>query len=116
MALITVNGVALPTPSDFQASIMDISKAERNAAATMIIERIATKRKLEISYSYLSKSDASKVLNAVSPVFFAVTYIDPQTGGTRTGTFYCGDRDAGMIDFINGVPRYKNVKFNLIER
>mgnify|MGYP001061684196 CR=1 FL=1 len=116
MALITVNGVVLPTPTDFGVSIMDISKAERNAAGTMIIERITTKRKIALSWAYLSASDLSKVLNAVAPTFYNVTYLDPQTGGNRTGSFYCGDRDLGMIDFVNGVPRYKDIKFDLIER
>lgn len=116
MALVTANGVALPTPSDFQVGIMDVSKAERNAAGTMIIERITTKRKLSLSWMYLSATDLSTVLNAVSPVFYDVTYFDPQTGGNRTGSFYCGDRNLGMVDFIDGVPRYKDIKFDLIER
>lgn len=115
-SLITVNGVDLPTPTNFTVAVQDISKADRNANGTMIIERIATKRKLSISYSYLSKTDSSSVLNAVSSVFFTVTYQDPQTGGQRTGTFYSGDRTIGMIDFVNGVPRYKDAKFDLIER
>lgn len=114
--LITVNGVNLPTPTSFDVGIQDISKAERNANGTMIIERIATKRSLSLSYAYLLQSDTSMVLNAISPVFFTVTYVDPQTGGTNTGTFYPGDRKAGMLDFINGVPRYKDVQFQLIER
>ena len=46
MALITISGVALPTPSEFQVGYQDISKAERNANGTMIIERVAVKRKL----------------------------------------------------------------------
>lgn len=116
MALVTANGVDLPTPTDLSVGIMDISKAERNAAGTMIIERITTKRQITLSWSYLSASDLSTVLNAVSPVFYDVTYLDPQTGGNRTGSFYCGDRNLGMMDFINGVPRYKDVKFDLIER
>jgi hypothetical protein len=116
MALINANGVDLPTPSDFQVGIMDISKAERNAAGTMIIERIATKIKLSLSWSYLSSSDLKTVLNAVAPVFYNVTYFDPQSAGYRTGSFYCGDRNLGIIDFTNAVPRYKDVKFDLIER
>jgi len=114
--MIKINGVGIPTPSDFSVSIQDISKAERNAAGTMIIERIATKRKLELSWSFLTKTDLSSLLQAVSPVFFTVEYPDPQTGSNRVGTFYCGDRTCGMLDFKNGVPRYKDVKFNLIER
>ena len=116
MALIKINGVALPTPTDLQIGIMDLSKAERNARGMMMIERVATKRKLEISYSFLSKDDMSQVLNAVSPVFFTVTYMDPQEDELISKTFYCGDRNCGMLDFRNGVPRYKDVKFDLVER
>jgi hypothetical protein len=116
MALISVGGVDLPTPSELQVGIQDLSKGERNANGMMIIERIATKIKLEISYTFLSKADLSKVLNAVAPVFFSVSYLDPQTDSMRTGTFYCGDRNCGMLSFTNGVPRYKDVKFNLIEK
>jgi hypothetical protein len=114
--LITANGVVLPTPSDFQVGIMDLSKSERNAAGTMIIERIATKRKLSLTWSYLSAADLSTILIAVAPTFYDVKYLDPQINGLRTGSFYCGDRNLGMINFINGVPLYKDVKFDLIER
>lgn len=116
MSLIKINGVAIPTPSEYLIGIQDISKAERNANGTMIIDRIATKRKLELSWKYLNKNDLSNLLNKVSPVFFTVEYLDPQDNATKTGTFYCGDRNCGMLDFINSNPRYKDVKFNLIER
>lgn len=116
MALIKINGVDIPTPSDYTVGIMDISKAERNANGTMIIERIATKRKIELSWSYLDRTQLSQLFNAVSPVFFEVAYTDPQDGATKTGTFYAGDRKSGMIDFKNGIPRYKDVQFNLVER
>jgi hypothetical protein len=113
---IKINGVDLPSPSEYAVGIQDISKAERNANGTMIIERVATKRKIELSWKYLDKDQLAQVLNAVSPVFFEVTYIDPQDNGIMTGTFYCGDRKCGMLDYKNGVPRYKDVQFNLIER
>ncbi|RKD22458.1 hypothetical protein SAMN02745883_00688 [Caminicella sporogenes DSM 14501] len=114
--MIKINGVALPTPSDYRVSIMDISKAERTSAGTMVIDRIATKRKIELSWKYLNKEEVSKVLRLVSHVFFTVDYIDPQEGNWRNGTFYCGDRNIGALDYIDGNIRYKDIKFNLIER
>lgn len=114
--LVKINGVELTTPSEYQVGIQDISKAERNANGTMIIERIATKRKIELAWKYLSKENLSRILNLASPVFFSVEYVDPQDNGWRSGTFYCGDRNAGALDFIGGNIRYKDVKFNLIER
>lgn len=114
--MIKIDGITIPTPSDYQVGIMDISKAERNARGNLIIERIATKRKIEMSWKYLDKWDLSKLFNLVSPVFFKVEYIDPQDNVLKTGTFYAGDRKAGALDYRNGDIRYKDIKFNIIER
>lgn len=116
MSLININGVDIPTPSDYQVGIQDITKAERNANGSMIMERIATKRKIELSWKSLDRSSLSIILNAVSGVFFTVTYMDPKDNAVRTGTFYAGDKTCPMFSFINGIPKYKDVKFNLIER
>lgn len=116
MALLQIDGVNILAPTDLQIGIMDLSKAERNANGTMIIERIATKRKLELQYNYLTRTQLAELLTLVSPVFFQLQYTEPQTDALRTGTFYCGDRSVGLIDVINGEPRYKDIKFNFIER
>jgi len=113
--MITVDGAAIPTPSSFQVGVMDLSKAERNANGTLIIERIATKRKLELGWSYLSQVDLAALFTAVSPVTFTVVYPDAQTGAARSCTCYAGDRSAGMIDYQGGEARYKDVKFSVIE-
>lgn len=115
MALISVSGVALPTPTEFQVGYQDISKAERNANGTMIISRVAVKRKLFLTYAYITESDASAILAQVAPTSYTVTYMDPQTRSMKSGSFYCGDRNIGMLDYINGNPRYKELGFNLIE-
>lgn len=113
--LIKINSVQISTPSSFQFGIMDLSKAERNAKGDLIIERVNTKRKLELSYNYLSATDLSTLLSAISDITFTVTYPDAQTGADRTSTFYTGDRSVGAIDYQNNIMRYKDVKFNLIE-
>ena len=114
--MIKINGVAIPAPTDFQVGIQDLSKAERNARGTMIIERIATKIKIEFEWIYLTKAEYQQLLNLVSPVFFTVEYPDPRTGSQRTGTFYVGDRTIGGLDFSKGEMRWKDCKFNVIER
>ncbi|GGA31682.1 DUF6711 family protein [Psychrobacillus lasiicapitis] len=114
--MIKIDGKEIPTPSDYSVGIQDISKAERNARGSMIIERIATKRKIELAWKHLSKQDLQSVLNAVSPVFFKVEYLDPQTNSRQLGTFYAGDRNVGALDYINGQIRWKDCKFNIVER
>lgn len=116
MALIKINGVDIPSPSSYNVGIYDISEAERNANGTIIIERIATKRKIELGWNMLTQNETSRLLSLVSEIFFSVEYSDPQSGGNKAGVFYCGDRSAPMVSFANGNPIYKDVKFNLIER
>lgn len=116
MALVSIEGVDLPTPTEFQVDIMDISKAERNANGNMIIERITTKRKLNFTYTYVTPDDLGLILRKIAPTYYNVTYLDPQTGSYKTGSFYCGDRNIGVLDYINQKPRYKDFAFNLIER
>lgn len=107
----------MPTPSDFQVGVSDIIKETRNAAGNVIIEKIATKRKLELSWNYLSNSDMSTILSAIgTSIFFTVQYPDPVTGASRTGTFYTGDRSAAAIDYRNSVIRWKDFKVNFIEQ
>lgn len=114
--MLKLNGNDIPTPSAFQVGLMDITKAERNAKGDMIIEKITTKRKLEISYNYLTKTELTDLLNKINAsITFTVNYPDPLTGNLRTGTFYSGDRSVEMIDYINSVPRYKGISFNFIE-
>ncbi len=114
--MIAIDGVTIPVPSSFSVGLMDISKAERNARGDMIIERVATKRKLELSWLHLSGDELRQVLQLVSPVFFSVSFPDPQDGTTRTGTFYSGDRSVGAMDYRDGQVRWRDIKFNLVER
>jgi uncharacterized protein DUF6711 len=116
LALLTIGGQVMPTPTDLNVGVMDLSKAERNSNGAMIIERIATKKKLAITYSYLSADDLSTVLKAISGTFYDVQYLDPVTNSFKTSSFYCGDRSIGMVSFVDSVPKYKEVTFDLIER
>jgi hypothetical protein len=116
LALLTIGVAEMPTPTEMNISYMDLSKAERNANGLMIIERITTKRKLEIKYAYLNSTDLATILNAVAPTFYNVTFWDVKSNGFQTASMYCGDRSVGWLDFVDGVPRYKDLSFDLIER
>lgn len=116
MDLITIGGVIVPPPSTYNVTLSNIDKTERNAAGTTIIERIAIKRKISLGWDNLSGTEYSQVLNAVDPVFFSVTYFDPKDNILKTGTFYSSDRQAPMMFFVNGMPTWSNIQFDLIER
>lgn len=117
MPFIKISGIDIPTPSDYLVGLMDLSKAERNARGKMIIERIrGDMRKLQLQWKYLSREDTSKVLGIVSDVSFQVEYEDPKTGTRQTRTFYAGDRSVGALDYRNGIVRWKDIKFDIVER
>lgn len=115
---IKINGVEMPQPSSFTCTIMDISSdgTSRDANGTMHIDRICTKRKIELEWKYLNMQDMSKILKLVRNIFFTVTYPDPMEGHTITKTFYVGDRTTGMYSCVDGEPKWKDIKYNLIER
>lgn len=114
--MLKINGVDIPTPSAMQVGIHDISNAERNAKGNMMIDRIATKRKIELGWGPLSPLEMSVILNAVKDVFFSVTYPEPMTGDMQTKTFYVGDRTTPMLIFQDGQPTWENLKMNFVER
>lgn len=116
MALISINGVAIPTPSEMKPSIMNISNSERNANGTMIMEIIAQKQKLELSWNVISAEDLSSLLNLIDATFFNVEYPNPKTNGRTVKTMYCGDRSVGVMSYVNEQIRYKDFKVNFIER
>lgn len=116
--MIRINGVQMPNPTNFSVTISDISSddSKRNARGDMLIDRITTKRKIEMEWNFISLEDMSLTLRLVKDIFFSVEYPDPEEGKFITKTFYVGDRTAPMLDIIDGKPMWKNVKFDFIER
>ena len=106
----------VPTPSGFSVSISDLdASAERNTLGDTVRDRIATKRKLQISYNALDQGDASAILNAIAGEFFYVQYPDPQLGIT-TKQFYVGDRSAPLYRYDFDNMMWKGMSFNSVER
>jgi hypothetical protein len=115
-ALLNIGGVDIPTPSDLTIGIQDIVDAERNTNGNMVGELIATKIKLELSWKLLDVAQMKLILTAVDPFLFDVRYFDPKEGDFLTKKFYSGDRSVPMYDFLQGVPRYQNFKFNIVQQ
>jgi hypothetical protein len=113
--MIEINNNKIPTPSSFKVGIEDISNAERNAAGKMLIDRIATKRKLELGWKTLKPDELSFVLQLVNNTTFFVKYPDPMTGGLVTKIFYSGPRSVPIYSYGNGNPVWTDISFNLIE-
>ena len=117
--MITINTVAIPTPSTYSVGIMDLTKSWRANNGLMNMEYVASKRKVECTWLYMSNSELSSFLQLIqgaSNMFFTLAYPDPQTNSIRSGLFYVGDRTVGSMDYISSAIRWKNITCNFIEQ
>ncbi len=114
--MISINGVKIATPKTYEATVSDLDgETNRNANGDLIRDRVAVKRKLNLEWGPLTQSEIAPILNAVSGVFFTVTFPDPQLGMV-TKTMYVGDRTALAYQYINGEVKWKGLKMNFIEK
>lgn len=114
---ILINGVTIKTPSKMKQTVSDLDgDSYRNASGTTIRDRIAVKRKLELSWNALTPAEAQALLSAVSDVFFTVSYTDIATNARTTKTFYVGDRNIEAYSLRENKEIYRNLTMNFIER
>ena len=112
--------VWLPDPKRGGLSIsiqdLDASTTGRNQKGQLFRDRVAVKRKISYSAPPLSKAEMSSLLQAITDQFFTLEYPDPQTGGRKKITAYCGDRTAPMYSYINGKYMWEGLTVDFIER
>lgn len=116
--MLKINGVVIATPKSFEVGIQDIDgESNRDANGNMHRDRITIKRKLDLEWGPLTQNQISILLNAVSSVFFTVTFPDPQLGMVSM-TMYVGDRTtpAYKYDTVTNTVKWQGLKMNFIER
>jgi hypothetical protein len=117
--MLKINGADIAAPKTFKVDISDLDgESNRNAKGVLTRDRIAVKRKLECEWQPLKMSEISTLLQAVSDIYFTVTYPDPMEGASATRTFYVGDRTAPMywLDPVTGEYLWQGLNMNFIEK
>ena len=117
MAVLTVNGAEMPSPSELRVKIFDVgSSGERTASGRLAVDRVAVKRALTLRWAALSTEEMSRLLGAVgASVFFEAEYPDPEVG-SRAMICRCEERTAGVLRMENGAPVWKNIEMTWTER
>jgi len=82
----------------------------------MVMEYIATKRRVDVVWRYIPDADLQVILNllAANKPFFTLEY--PDAGGQQTITCYAGDINTSLWHTINGVRRWSEVSISFIEQ
>jgi len=119
MAMLSIDGVELPDPSEYTYGLMDISASDagRTEDSVMQKNRVAQKRKLNLGWQNIRPEVASTILTAINPEYLNVTYYDVMDGAMETREFYVGDRSAPYQWWHGTNGRiFSKLTFNLIER
>lgn len=105
-------------PSKMSFGIQDVSASDagRDQSGYMHKDLISRKYKIELEWWCPSRQETARILTAVEPEYFPVTFTDPMTNTVVTKTFYVGDRTAPVQMWGDDRQFYSSVKFNLIER
>lgn len=116
--LISINGVQIQSPDTYEVTISDLdSSANRSGNGTLFRDRIAVKRSINLGWTILTSAELSQVLTAVSPVFFSVTYLDPEINAMKVGTFYVSDRTSAVaVKQSDGSYKWRGLSFSIVER
>jgi hypothetical protein len=116
--LISIGGSEIPAPDTYEVTINDLdASANRSGNGTLFRDRIAVKHTINLGWASLTSTELSQILQAVSPVFFEVSYLDPQVNGLNAGTFYVSDRPNSLaMKQSDGTYTWKNVSFSIVER
>lgn len=103
MAMISINGVDLPTPTEYSVALQDIDSdnTRRTEAGILTRDRVrAGVYKIEVAWK-ITKAQLKTITDAISPAKFSVTFFDPTTSSTSTKDMYCGDRGGKMMNCFN---------------
>lgn len=116
MALIQIAGVDMPAPAELKIGRYDLTKAERTASGKMVMEIIATKRRVDVTWKMLKDQDLKLIIDTITAnkPFFSFTY--PDAGGQQTMRCYAGDINTTLWYTVGGIRYWSEVTIAFIEQ
>ena len=98
MAMLTLNGAALPDPSALSVELQDaLLSARRTLSGAASVSRAAVKRRVRCYWAHMPAAQLAAMLSALAGSAVAtLSYPDPLTGQSRAMQAYCGERSVGL--------------------
>ena len=114
--MLKIAGVSVKAPTDLKIGRFDLTKSSRTASGKMVMELIATKKRVDITWKMLPDNELQKIIDTITAnkPFFTLEY--PDAGGTKTMTCYVGDITTGLWHTIGGIRYWKEVSVPFIEQ
>jgi len=114
--MLKIAGVSVKAPTDLKIGRFDLTKSGRTASGKMVMELIATKKRVDITWKMLPDNELQKIIDTITAnkPFFTLEY--PDAGGTKTMTCYAGDINTTLWYTKNGIRYWEEVSIPFIEQ
>ena len=114
--MLKIAGVSVKAPTDLKIGRFDLTKSSRTASGKMVMELIATKRRVDVVWKMLPDDELKTIIDTITAnkPFFSLEY--PDAGGTKTMTCYAGDIITSLWHTKNGVRYWEEVSIGFIEQ
>ena len=114
--MLKIAGVTVKTPNELKVGRFDLTKSNRTASGKMMMELIATKRRVDVVWKMLPDNDLKLIVDTITAnkPFFSLEY--PDAGGSKTMTCYAGDIVTSLWYTKNGVRYWEEVSIGFIEQ
>jgi len=114
--MLKIAGVSVKAPTDLKIGRFDLTKSGRTASGKMVMDIIATKRRVDVVWKMLPDDELQKIIDTITAnkPFFSLEY--PDAGGTKTMTCYAGDINTSLWHTKNGVRYWEEVSIGFIEQ
>ena len=114
--MLKIAGVSVKAPTELKIGRFDLTKSSRTASGKMVMELIATKRRVDVVWKMLPDNELQKIIDTITAnkPFFSLEY--PDAGGTKTMTCYAGDIVTSLWHTKNGVRYWEDVSIGFIEQ
>lgn len=114
--MLTIAGTTVKTPSGIKIGRFDITKSSRTASGKMVMDLIASKKRVDCTWKMISDSELQTIINTLTAhkPFFSLQY--PDAGGTDTITCYSGDIITSLWHTLDGVRFWQDVQIAFIEQ
>ena len=116
MAVLSINGTDMPSPSAMEIQYDAVGKQETNAAGNTVMDRLGVKRTLKCTWNHLNAEDAAILLTAAQAEnWIELGFYDPQSGEDE-GVFRVERASAPVFRVVEGVPVFRSVQIDFRER
>ena len=114
--MLKIAGVAVKAPSELKIGRFDLTKSTRTASGKMVMDLIATKRRVDVVWKMIPDSELKKIIDTITAnkPFFSLEY--PDVGGNKTMTCYAGDITTSLWHTRYGIRYWEEVTIPFIEQ